>query len=77
MDQPRANGQSTDDAFSAFVEELATGTTDLLSRMKLGHEPDSHGWCRHTTHEHHWEPHPCPVLRLAHLAETNAGRPTR
>ncbi len=66
---------SSDEVFSAFVDELATGSPDLFARMKLGHEPDEHGWCRHTTHEHHWERHPCPVLRLARLAETPPAAP--
>lgn len=68
---------STDEVFRAFVGELAAGTVDLPARMKVGHEPDEHGWCRHTTHEHHWERHPCPVLRLAQLAEIDPEAPTR
>ncbi len=72
MVQHEPTGRSSDEAFKSFVDELAASTTDLLTRMKLGHEPDEHGWCRHTTHEHHWESHPCPVLRLARLAETDA-----
>ena len=75
MGQHKQTGHSTDEAFRAFVDELAAGTAELLTRMKLGHEPDEHGWCRHTTHEHHWESHPCPVLRLAQLAEISAGPP--
>jgi hypothetical protein len=75
--QHKPSGQSTDAAFKAFVDELAAGTTDLLVRMKLGHEPDEHGWCRHTTHEHHWESHPCSMLRLAQLAETDPVPPVR
>jgi len=72
---PELSQSKADEAFRAFVDELAAGTAELLTRMKLGHEPDEHGWCRHTTHEHHWESHPCPVLRLAQLAEINAGPP--
>jgi hypothetical protein len=75
--QYKPTGQSTDEAFKAFVDELAAGATDLLARMKLGHEPDEHGWCRHTTHEHHWESHPCSMLRLALLAETDTASPAR
>ena len=75
MGQHKQTGHSTDEAFRAFVDELAAGTAELLTRMKLGHEPDEHSWCRHTTHEHHWESHPCPVLRLAQLAEISAGPP--
>jgi hypothetical protein len=76
MGQHKPTGHSTEAAFRAFVDELATGTAALLARMRVGHEPDEHGWCRHTMHEHHWESHPCPVLRLARLAEINAGRPS-
>ena len=34
--------------------------------------PDDHGWCQHIGHEHHWERHPCPVLRLASLVQAMA-----
>ena len=66
---------TTSETFRAFIDVLAAGTADLLTRMKLGHEPDEHGWCRHTTHEYRWESHPCSVLRLAQLAEINSGPP--
>jgi hypothetical protein len=75
LGQHKPTDHSTEEAFRAFIDELAAGTADLLTRMKLGHEPDEHGWCRHTTHERHWESHPCPVLRLAQLAEINSGPP--
>ena len=76
MVQHNPTGQTTDEAFRAFVDELAAGGAELLARMKIGHEPYQHGWCRHPTHEHHWQKHPCPMLRLARLAEINAGSPT-
>ena len=70
----KPTNHSTEETFRAFIDVLAAGTADLLTRMKLGHEPDEHGWCRHTTHEYRWEP-PCSVLRLAQLAEINSGTP--
>ena len=75
MGEHKPTNHSTEETFRAFIDVLAAGTADLLIRMKLGHEPDEHGWCRHTTHEYHWESHPCSVLRLARLAEINSGPP--
>lgn len=49
-----------DDVYGSFVRELAASPerADLLGRMRLGHEPDEHGWCKHPGHAHHWERHP-------------------
>lgn len=64
----------SDEVFQAFVRELASSAQpDLLARLKLGHRPDERGWCQHTSHEHHREPHPCPALRLARMVEVQQG----
>jgi hypothetical protein len=67
---PRMPSHDPADVFGSFVRELAASPerTELLDRLRLGHEPDEHGWCRHAGHAYHWERHPCPVLRLATLA---------
>lgn len=64
--------------FGAFVRELAASpqSSDLLARLRDGHEPDSHGWCRHPGHTYHWERHPCPMLRLARLVAGSEERAT-
>ena len=41
----------------------------MLSRLRLGHEPDGDGWCIHPAHTYRWESHPCPTRRLADLAD--------
>ncbi len=63
-------------AYEAFVAELAAGpgSADLIDRLTAGHEPDARGWCAHPGHSHHWETHPCPVVRLALLVERAATR---
>lgn len=62
---------ASDVVFASFVRELAAGpqTAGLLVRLRLGHTVDEHGWCTHVGHTHHWERHPCPMLRLADLVE--------
>lgn len=59
------------DVFGSFVREMAFGPAkaDRLARMRRGHEPDEHGWCKHPGHAAHWERHPCPVQRLARLVD--------
>jgi hypothetical protein len=65
-----------DDVYGSFVRELAAspGRADLLGRLRLGHEPDEHGWCKHPGHAHHWERHPCPMLRMARLVDGADGQ---
>jgi hypothetical protein len=65
-----------DELFRSFVRLLAAKPerVDLLIRLRIGHEPDEHGWCKHPWHAHHWEQHPCPSLRLAHLVEAAGGQ---
>jgi len=65
-----------DDTYGSFVRELAAspGRTTLLARLRLGHEPDEFGWCRHPSHGHRWERHPCPTLLLAQQVE-QSGNP--
>lgn len=64
------NPPDPDEVFQAFVRELASSAQpDLLARLKRGHTPDEQGWCRHTSHDHHWEHHPCTAIRLALLTE--------
>lgn len=62
-----------------FVRELSRspGRSDLLERLLRGHTPDEQGWCRHLTHGHQWEQHPCPVVRMVELVDDAAphGRP--
>lgn len=68
---PRGSaGVPAEETFWSFVHELACSpeAPDLLSRLKDGHEPDEHGWCRHQAHTHHWEQYPCFTRRLADLA---------
>jgi hypothetical protein len=62
---------TAEDRFWSFVRELARspGLPALLGRLRHGHYADSHGWCGHSSHDHHWAHHPCPVLQLADLVE--------
>lgn len=62
------------EAYEAFVAELAAGpgSAELIDRLTAGHVPDERGWCAHPGHTHHWETHPCPVVRLALLVERAA-----
>ncbi len=55
----------------AFVRELARSPqrAHILARLKDGHHRDPHGYCRHPSHDHRWERHPCPTLRLAEWVE--------
>ena len=62
------------DVYTAFVLELASSPDcgALLHRLREGHVADQRGWCTHSSHAHRWEPHPCPILRLAALVESTA-----
>jgi hypothetical protein len=68
---PRPVRRHPDDVFQSFIRELAQTQQQsaMLERLRKGHEPDRHGWCRHPAHSHRWERHPCATLRLADLAE--------
>jgi len=59
-------------AYAAFVRELAStpDCSTLVERLRQGHVADQHGWCTHSSHAQHWEPHPCPILRLATLIDS-------
>ena len=58
----------------AFARVLAARPDhrDILTRLRAGHEPDQHGWCRHGAHAHRWERYPCPVIALAELINAAA-----
>jgi hypothetical protein len=60
------------DVYTAFVVELAASPdcAALVNRLREGHLADARGWCTHAGHAHRWEPHPCPILRLAALVES-------
>jgi hypothetical protein len=60
------------DVYTAFVVELAASPdcVALVNRLREGHLADARGWCAHASHAHRWEPHPCPILRLAALVES-------
>jgi hypothetical protein len=64
------------DVYTAFVRELASSPDccALLNRLREGHVADQHGWGTHSGHAHRWEPHPCPILRLAALVESAVPR---
>jgi hypothetical protein len=57
------------EVFRSFVRELARSPQgpDMVGRLRQGHEPDRHGWCRHPAHAYRWERY--PTLRLADLVE--------
>lgn len=59
-----------DDVYASFVRELAGSpqASDMLAKLRLGHDPDENGWCSHSAHAHRWERHPCFARRLADLA---------
>lgn len=62
------------DVYTEFVLELAASPDcgALVNRLREGHLADARGWCTHSGHAHRWEPHPCPILRLAALVESIA-----
>ena len=62
------------DVYTEFVLELAASPDRdaLVNRLREGHLADARGWCTHSSHAHRWEPHPCPILRLAALVESIA-----
>ena len=59
------------DSRTAFARELACHPDHhaITVRLRAGHDPDQHGWCRHGAHSHHGEHHPCSVVRLADLVD--------
>jgi len=67
------------DVYTAFVRELASipDCGALVHRLREGHLADQRGWCTHPSHAHRWEPHPCPILRLAALVESTAPKNDR
>ena len=67
------------DVYTAFILELASSPDcgTLLNRLREGHLADQRGWCTHPSHAHRWEPHPCPILRLAALVESTAPKNDR
>jgi hypothetical protein len=72
--EPAEPPQSAAEVFKGVVQELAASPdrVELLERLRAGHEPDQHGWCRHPSHAAHWEHHPCPTLRLVTSVEHRA-----
>ena len=68
-------GAGPAEVFRTFVSELAASgqKSEMLGRLRQGHEPDRHGWCSHPAHAHRWERHPCAVVRLANLVENLDG----
>ena len=72
--EPAEPPQSAADVFKGVVQELAASPdrVELLARLRAGHEPDQHGWCRHPSHAAHWEHHPGPTPRLVTSVEHRA-----
>ena len=65
-----------DEVFASFLRELARSPqrSHILTRLKTGHLPDPQGWCSHPAHDHRWQRHPCPTLRLAQCVEATDPR---
>ena len=63
---------SPQEVYRSFVREFARSPqkSEMLDRLREGHQPDEHGWCDHPAHAHHWERHPCSTLQLTEFVDT-------
>ncbi len=63
---------SPQEIYQSFVREFARSPqrSEMLDRLRHGHQPDEHGWCSHSAHAHHWEQFPCPTVQLTELVDT-------